>query len=234
MTFAMSPFMDNTWDEPDVPEPPKEEYWWDAWLGANPWRPYSSRYSGSGNGRDMDFYNGNIGEWGSHTFPQCHDAINCRDTNPVEFHYVDNTNADGLTTRFANGIVLEFVITLEPTQCSVQYEGPEGIVTVGDRGLAVTPQSLMSDYNKIVSDYRERTQRRGDHMRDLLDCIKSRRKTAADAELAGRSMATVQIGNICMWLGRDLRYDPVKEEFINDDAANRLRSKAQRQPWAFV
>jgi len=228
-------YMRTNWDEPDVPEPDKEEFWWDAWLGTNPWRPYNSRFAGgSGWSGNYDFYNGNIGEWGSHTFPQCHDAINCQNTNPVEYQYVNNTTADGMITRFANGIEMILVLTLEPTQCSVQYEGTEGMVTVGDRGLEVTPQSLMGDYDKIVNDYRERTQRRGDHMRDLLDCIKSRRKTAANAELAGRSMATVQIANICMWLRRDMRYDPVKEEFINDEAANRLRSRAQRQPWAFV
>jgi hypothetical protein len=28
-----------------------------------------------------------------------------------------------------------------------------------------------------------------------------------------------------------MRYDPVKEEFINDEEANRLRSRAMREPW---
>jgi hypothetical protein len=34
-----------------------------------------------------------------------------------------------------------------------------------------------------------------------------------------------------MWLKRDMKYDPVKEEFVNDVEANRLRSRAQRAPW---
>jgi len=28
-----------------------------------------------------------------------------------------------------------------------------------------------------------------------------------------------------------MRYDPVKEEFIGDAEANRLRSRAMREPW---
>jgi hypothetical protein len=44
-------------------------------------------------------------------------------------------------------------------------------------------------------------------------------------------MATVHAANICMWLKRDMRYDPVKEEFIGDAEANRLRSRAMREPW---
>ena len=46
-----------------------------------------------------------------------------------------------------------------------------------------------------------------------------------------RSMTTVHAANICMWLKRDLKFDPVKEEFINDDEANRFRSRAMREPW---
>jgi len=44
-------------------------------------------------------------------------------------------------------------------------------------------------------------------------------------------MTTVHAANICMWLKRDLKYDPVKEEFINDDEANTFRSRAERDPW---
>jgi hypothetical protein len=36
-----------------------------------------------------------------------------------------------------------------------------------------------------------------------------------------------------MWLGRDMKYDPVKAEFIGDAEANRLRSRAQREPWIY-
>jgi hypothetical protein len=31
---------------------------------------------------------------------------------------------------------------------------------------------------------------------------------------------------------RSLKYDPIKEEFISDPEANRLRSRAMREPWS--
>jgi hypothetical protein len=34
-----------------------------------------------------------------------------------------------------------------------------------------------------------------------------------------------------MCLKRDMKYDPIKEEFVNDPEANRLRTRAQREPW---
>ena len=44
-------------------------------------------------------------------------------------------------------------------------------------------------------------------------------------------MSTVHAANICMWLGRDLQFDPVTETFVKDDEANRLLARAQRAPW---
>ncbi|MFC1781413.1 Gfo/Idh/MocA family oxidoreductase [Planctomycetota bacterium] len=236
-TIERTPYMNFPSHEPDVDEPSKEDFWWDAWLGANPWMPYHSRFS-SGSHNDgygyMYYYNGNIGEWGSHTHPQAMDAMQTTNTGPIEIIFPNNTNGEGLRLIFTDGREMVLRQGLSPRTCAVQYEGSEGWTGVGDGGLDVRPQSLMADYDTIVNNYRERTQRRGDHMRDLLDCIKSRRLATTHAEVAHRSMSSVHIANICMWLRRDMRWDPDKEEFINDEAANRLRSRAQREPWAFV
>ena len=69
------------------------------------------------------------------------------------------------------------------------------------------------------------------HTRNFLDCVKSRQLCVANAEVMHRSMSTVHAANIAMWLKRDMNYDPAKEEFANDVEANRLRSRAQREPW---
>jgi hypothetical protein len=71
------------------------------------------------------------------------------------------------------------------------------------------------------------------HVRDFFNCIKSRQQTVANAEVMYRSMSTVHAANICMWLKRNMRFDPVKAEFINDPEANRLRSRAMREPWVY-
>jgi hypothetical protein len=76
-----------------------------------------------------------------------------------------------------------------------------------------------------------RTERPMSHVRNYFDCIKSRRLTVANPEVMHRSMSTVHAANICMWLKRDMKYDPVKEEFLNDPEANRLRTRAMRAPW---
>ncbi|MCX7006480.1 MAG: hypothetical protein NTY53_04395 [Kiritimatiellaeota bacterium] len=61
--------------------------------------------------------------------------------------------------------------------------------------------------------------------------MKSRQQTVANPVMMHRSMSTVHAANICMWLNRPLTFDPVKEEFVGDAEANRLRSRAMRAPW---
>ena len=45
-------------------------------------------------------------------------------------------------------------------------------------------------------------------------------------------MTTVHAANICMWLKRDLRFDPATSTFPNDPEANRYLSRAMRAPWS--
>jgi hypothetical protein len=220
---------------PAEPEPPKSEIDWDQWLGPCPWRPFNIKYCQGGWRGYYDFHTSCIGEWGAHTFAQCQVAIGAGKTSAVEYGYVNNDSGDGMVTVFDNGIKM----TLERGDkywrgsCGVRYEGDEGWVATAD-GYSipdVSSPALLADFKKIVADYQARTQRAISHVRNFLDCVKSRQQTVANPEVMHHSMTTVHAANICMWLKRDLKYDPVKETFINDAQADRFRSRAMREPW---
>jgi predicted dehydrogenase len=222
---------------PAEPEPPKDEVDWDQWLGPCPWRPYNSAYVRGGWRGYYDFHTSCIGEWGAHTFAQCQFAIGAADTSAVEYKYVNNPTGDGMVTRFANGI--EMILSRGDQwwhgSCGVRYEGTEGWVAIAD-GYSqpeVSSPALLADASKLVKDYMARTERPMSHVRDFFNCVKSRRLTVANPVVMHRSMSTVHAANICMWLKRDMKYDPMKEEFIDDAEANRLRSRAMREPWIF-
>jgi predicted dehydrogenase len=220
---------------PAEPQPPRDEVDWDQWLGPCPWRPYNSAYTRGEWRGYYDFHTSCIGEWGAHTFAQCQVAIGASDTSGVEYKYVNNPTGDGMEVRYANGIkmVLSRGDQWWSGSCGVRYEGTEGWVAIAD-GYAkpeVSNPALLADFSKLVNDYMARTRRPMSHVRDLFDCVKSRRLTVANPVVMHRSMSTVHAANICMWLKRDMKFDPVKEEFINDPEANRLRSRAMREPW---
>ena len=222
---------------PAEPLPAKDEVFWDEWLGPCPWRPYNSAYVRGRWRGYYDFHTSCIGEWGAHTFAQCQVAMGAADTSAVEYHYVPNKTGDGMVTKFSNGIKMVLELDREKKywrgSCGVRYEGTEGWVAIAD-GYSkpdVSNPAWMQDFKKLVGDYMARTGRPMSHVRNLLDCIKTRQQTIANPVMMHRTMSTVHAANICMWLKRDLRYDPVKEEFIDDPEANRFRSRAMREPW---
>jgi len=220
---------------PAQPQPAKDEIDWDLWLGPCPWRPYNQSYVRGGWRGHYDFHTSCIGEWGAHTFAQAQIGLGCENTSPVEYKYVDNDSGDGMEVKFANGVkmILSRGNKWWRGPCGERFVGTEGWAAAAD-GYSrpdVSNPSMLGEYKKILSDYVARTGRSLDHMRNLVDCVKSRQQTVANPTVMHRSMSTVHGANICMWLKRTLKFDPVKEEFINDDEANRLRSRAMRSPW---
>lgn len=222
---------------PAQPEPPKEEVDWDNWLGPCPWRPYNAEYVRGGWRGHHDFHTSCIGEWGAHTFAQCMVAVGSADCPPVKYYKVTNETGDGMVTEFKNGIKMILQRDMDQKlwhgSCGVRFEGDQGWVSIADgyEKPEVSDPKMLDDYEKIVKNYIAMTQHPMNHWRDLLNCVKSRRQTVSNPVMMHRSMSAVHAANICLWLGRDMEYDPVKEEFINDAEANRMRSRAQREPW---
>jgi hypothetical protein len=215
------------------PEPAAEEVDWEAWLGPCPARPYNAAYvQGAWRGH-YDFHTSCIGEWGAHTFAQSQAGINALDTSPVSYKFVDNSSGDGMVTTFASGV--KMILQREGFEgpCGMKFEGDEGWVACADNYKTpdVSSPSLLPEGEKLVSEYREKTGRALNHVRNFLDCVKSRQQTVANAEVMHHSMSTVHAANICMWLRQDLTYDPAREEFPHNPAANRFRSRPPRPPW---
>ena len=69
------------------------------------------------------------------------------------------------------------------------------------------------------------------HARNFLDCVKTRALPTAGADIAARSHVACHAAYIAWQLGRKLEFNPEKEEFTGDDEANRMRSRAMREPW---
>jgi len=220
---------------PAQPQPPKEEVDWDTWLGPCPWRPYNLSYVRGGWRGHYDFHTSCIGEWGAHTFAQAQAGLDCLDTAPVEYEYVDNNSGDGMVTQFANGVkmILSRGKKYWRGSCGERFDGSEGWAAAAD-GYSrpdVSSPAMLGLFKEVVGEYVARTGRSLNHARNFLDCVRTREPAVANPTVMHRSMTAVHGANICMWLGRSLKYDPVKEEFVNDPEANRMRSRAMREPW---
>ena len=61
--------------------------------------------------------------------------------------------------------------------------------------------------------------------------MKTRSQPKGNADAACNAHIACHAANIALYLGRQVKYDIKKHEFIGDEQANRLRSEALREPW---
>jgi hypothetical protein len=170
---------------------------------------------------------GGVLEWGSHCVDLCQWANNADDAAAVEYNPPENKQ---LNARYANGVqlVLRNEGWLPLGSCPVRFEGDEGWVETGDSGKMVLSSPALLAGRKVaeIGGYPATF-----HVRDFLDCVKTRSQPLANADVACHSHITCHAANIAIYLGRKVTYDPAAQEFVNDQQANRLRSEALRSPW---
>ncbi|HUT09916.1 MAG TPA: Gfo/Idh/MocA family oxidoreductase [Thermoguttaceae bacterium] len=216
---------------PAQPEPPRDVIDWDMWLGPAPWRPYNQRYVDGGWRGYYDFDSGaKLLDWGAHTVDLCQWANQADETTPVEYEPLDVEGDNAIACRYANGVKLILRRTgwLGLGTCPVRFEGDEGWVETGDTGrIDVSLDSLRPELPApTLAGTSTDT-----HVRDFFNAVKTRGRTAANADVMRKSHIACHAAAIAWKLGRKLRFDPAREEFIGDDEANRMRSRPMREPW---
>ena len=213
---------------------------WNSWLGPAPWRPYNAKYVAGDWRGYWDFDSGaRLLDWGAHTLDLCQWANKADDTMPIEYE-PSETN---ITCRYANGakVVFDFLkapfgkrephyITRLGT-CPVRFEGDEGSVETGDSGeMVVKPESLAAAIRRPGK--RVRGLDVSAHARNFFDSVKTRKPTVCNSPVMRRSHVACHAAAISWILSRKLKLDPEKEVFIDDDEANGLRSRLERDPWS--
>jgi hypothetical protein len=126
------------------------------------------------------------------------------------------------TCTYANGVKL--IVKSGGVAC--RFEGTDGWVDIDG---ATSPASLQKE---PIGGSEIRLYESNDQHGNFIDCVKSRRPTAAPAEVAHRSITPAHLGNIAMRLGRKVRWDPDGERFVNDAEADRYLSRAHRGTWS--
>jgi hypothetical protein len=224
---------------PAETEPPKDELNWDVFLGPCPWRPYNRGYLNAGWYHFYDFAT-DVAMWGAHTVAQALAGLDMDDVSFIEFEYEGPDKT--MVTRLSNGVKLVLFRVAgsvwEPCQywhgaCGERFDGPDGWAAAADgyTRTDVSSPALLREYQKVLADYSARTQRPLNHVRDFLDCVRSRRLTVAHPEVMYRSMNICLAADICEQLKRNLKFDLRQAEFVGDAAANRMRARAMRAPY---
>ena len=218
---------------PGEPEPDPKLIDWNRWLGPAPFRPYNKRYV-QGRWRHFDGTSAGWGlhDWASHTVNLCQWVIDADTTAPVEYWTEDGK----LCARYANGVKLVMRLAgfgkegdwLGHGSCPVRFEGDAGWVEAGDNGtLSVSDPALLG--GKMPPEMAGVDPAK--HVRNFLDCVKSRRKPACNSTVTRHSEIACHAAAISWKLGRKLEFDPAKEQFIDAPDADALCSRPRRAPF---
>jgi predicted dehydrogenase len=216
-------------------KPVPAEMNWDMWCHQTELIPFSpSLHPGLGNwGRYRDYDGGGLGwgvtGWGAHAFDQVQRALGTDDTDPVEI-WPETPGPDGkVSMRYASGTVLKIELP--------RGKGPGlGAIFVGDKGkIEINRNKLAANPPELIrgapppADKSEYASVAHEHLRNWVQCIRTRARPVAPAEVGHRANVICHLTNICRELGRKLKWDPIREEFAGDDEANRLRSRPRRK-----
>ena len=211
---------------------------YDMWLGPTPWHPYTDAYVngwnyfwdvGAGPVIGMGCHYTDIAQWG----------LQRDDTGPVLYEGTATWKPDAFSETpvtadccctYADGVKIVLRSSGAFQDRYIRFVGSEGWVQVDDETNAVTaePKSILQARERITAGWDQT----GDHVRNWLDCIKSRGRTVCHPESAHRATTICHAVNIGLRLGRSLKWDPQSEQFLDDAQANSMLVRAMRERWS--
>jgi len=230
-------------NQPTQPVPEGLDY--DLWLGPAPWAPYTYQRCRPWTEKESysiwyhisDYCLGGIGGyWGVHHVDIAQWGHGTDGTGPVEIEGTGMFPADGLTDcatswkvthTYADGVKMIYMDEAQYKH-GVTFRGTEGWVHITREGIWAEPESLLT--STIGPDEIHLPESKG-HQRDFLDAVKTRGKTICPIDVAVRTDTICHLTDICTRLGRKLRWDPAKEDFLDDLQASRMLNRPMRSPW---
>ena len=222
--------------EAELVMPVPEGFDFDRWLGPAPEAPYTKNRCHYEFRWNLDYSGGQLTDWGAHHCDIAQWGMGTEYTGPIEVEGEGNYPANGLYTAateyhfnclYKSGVVME-VGSDKYQRGGVTFLGSEGRVFVNRGQFEVEPESLA---DSVIGPDEIHLYRSGSQHRNFVECVKSRREPLAPLEVAHRSISISHLCNICMRLGRKVRWNPDRERFVNDPEADRMLSRTMRGTW---
>jgi predicted dehydrogenase len=195
---------------------------------------------------------GMITGWGSHHIDIAHWGMDTELTGPIEIEGKASFPAPSsglwdvhgdflVTSKYANGVEMEIGGT-NPN--GVKFEGTDGWifvsrgnvgVTASDPGAAAAAKENKAFYasdpkilGSVIGTDEIHLYESPEQHQNWLESIQSKKQTISHAEIAQRSCTACLLAHTAMKLGRKLKWDPKKEDFIGDKEASATLSRPQR------
>ncbi len=237
---------------PDSSPPSHVDY--DMWLGPAKSQPFNQNRFHFNFRWYWDYSGGLLTDWGAHNVDIANWGMNVKAPNSAfsaggKFAYPD----DAMETPDTQQVIWTFPhFTMiwehalgvgrgpEAREHGVSFHGEDGVLVVDRFGWEVFAETQRIDSKhrtyKAQGLPRQRARRdyTPDHVKNFLDCMRSRQTPTADVEIGHNSVIACHLGNIAQRLGRQVQWDVEKERMIDDPQAEKIISLDYRPPWKLV
>ena len=200
---------------------------WDMYCGPAPMRPLNGHRVGGSHRGYWDYDGGGLGDMATHHLwgPAC--GLGRDLSCPVEaipYAPPQHPEAAGMwgwcEIKFADG----FKMVLESTEWGKPYEKPANPADSDEKYLLglLSPEQLKQLDSLPDAPGGEPP---------FLEAIRTRQRAGGHAERAHKVTMIFHMANLAFRCGRTVRMDPVTEQIIGDEEANRLVNQPMRAPW---
>ena len=224
----------------DAPPPAGVDY--DLWLGPAPKRPFNQNRFHFNFRWFWDYAGGLMTDWGVHLLNMVAMAMPADLPQSVTSCGGKFVLDDDSETPDSQVTVYEFPTYqliwehraglnngLNSRPWGVEWHGTEGTIVLDDAGYELRPERKAANLDAT------RKPGSGDprpaHVRNFLDCVRSRRQPVLNLEVAHRVSTIAHLGNLAFRTGQKLRWDGAAEKITGHPEANRLVSAPYREPW---
>ncbi len=227
---------------------------WDMWLGPAPKVPFNWNRFGVGDRWSTfryfwDYAGGMMTDWGVHLLDIVQWAMKIDGPNAVtayggKWYLQDNRETpDTLQATFEYP---GFVCVYETRSCNadpeneraygIEFHGTEGTLFVDRSGFHLYPEKQRrnkQDVDRTASMWMESVNdAHFDHVRNFLDCVKTRRRPVSDIEIGHRSTSTCLLANVAYRSRERIVWDVAGQQLrAGGEEARRLLTCEYRAPW---
>jgi myo-inositol 2-dehydrogenase/D-chiro-inositol 1-dehydrogenase len=206
---------------PGQPVPDSLDY--EMWLGPAPYKPYNAARVHYSNRFYWDYEGGDLTNFGAHSYDPFQWTFAKDYTSPVkaepqmpwpqhpdavgQFGWVELTYADGLRAIVTGG------------KSGQKYDRPRKQSMVGADDLDEAGRKKLAELPNPAP------------LVEFGQAVRTRQQAGGHAESSHRVCTALHLANLAIRLGRTIHYDPVKEQIVGDEQANRFVNVPMRAPW---
>ncbi|MGH9340665.1 MAG: Gfo/Idh/MocA family protein [Acidobacteriota bacterium] len=226
---------------------------WDLWLGPAPKAAFNANRFGVGDRWSTfryfwDYAGGMMTDWGVHLLDIVQWAMNV--DGPISASaggakYMIRDNRQTPDTLSVTYEYPNFLCTFENRACNsssissrrygIEFYGTNGTLVIDRQGFEITPEIERQGEREVARMHWMKEENRNnqhlDHVRNFIDCLKSRKQPVSDIETGHHSTTVCHLGNIAYRTGRKIVWDAKEEKIVGDAEAAKLLSYEYREPW---